>query len=170
VFAVQVSGTGHAGMEATIANCLEPGETIVVATSGIWGQRVCDLSERYGGNTQLSAHKKTTVGLAYVYEVTFNFSHKKTNVGLAYVYEVTLDFSLKKTSMGLAYVYEVTVNFCTQKNNRGLAYLHDNASKPAGCTSEVAATLSPVQGDLITNTAVEALHFGSTHGVPQTHL
>jgi len=97
-----------------------------------------------------------------VYEVTFNFSHKKTNVGLAYVYEVTLDFSLKKTSMGLAYVYEVTVNFCTQKNNRGLAYLHDNASKPAGCTSEVAATLSPVQGDLITNTAVEALHFGST--------
>lgn len=36
-------------MEATIANCLEPGETIVVATSGIWGQRVCDLSERYGG-------------------------------------------------------------------------------------------------------------------------
>lgn len=45
----QVSGTGHAGMEATIANCLEPGETIVVANSGIWGQRVCDLSERYGG-------------------------------------------------------------------------------------------------------------------------
>ena len=46
---MQVSGTGHAGMEATIANCIEPGETIVVANSGIWGQRVCDLSERYGG-------------------------------------------------------------------------------------------------------------------------
>lgn len=47
-YVLLVSGTGHAGMEATIANCLEPGETIVVATSGIWGQRVCDLSERYG--------------------------------------------------------------------------------------------------------------------------
>ena len=46
---MQVSGTGHAGMEAAIANCIEPGETIVVANSGIWGQRVCDLSERYGG-------------------------------------------------------------------------------------------------------------------------
>ena len=45
----QVSGTGHAGMEAAIANCIEPGESIAVATSGIWGQRVCDLSERYGG-------------------------------------------------------------------------------------------------------------------------
>lgn len=48
----QVSGTGHAGMEAAIANTLEPGETIVVATSGIWGQRVCDLSERYQGTTR----------------------------------------------------------------------------------------------------------------------
>ncbi|KAA6421055.1 MAG: alanine-glyoxylate transaminase [Trebouxia sp. A1-2] len=47
-YVLLVSGTGHAGMEAMIANCLEPGETIVVATSGIWGQRVCDLSERYG--------------------------------------------------------------------------------------------------------------------------
>ena len=45
----QVSGTGHAGMEAAIANCIEAGETIVVANAGIWGQRVCDLSERYGG-------------------------------------------------------------------------------------------------------------------------
>ena len=63
MFAVQVSGTGHAGMEATIANCLEPGETIVVATSGIWGQRVCDLSERYGGNTHCSRHMKHKRGL-----------------------------------------------------------------------------------------------------------
>lgn len=46
---LQVSGTGHAGMEAAIANCIEPGETIVVANAGIWGQRVCDLSKRYGG-------------------------------------------------------------------------------------------------------------------------
>ena len=36
-------------MEAAIANMLEPGETIIVGNSGIWGQRVCDLSERYGG-------------------------------------------------------------------------------------------------------------------------
>lgn len=48
-YVLLVSGTGHAGMEAAIANCIEPGETIVVANAGIWGQRVCDLSERYGG-------------------------------------------------------------------------------------------------------------------------
>ncbi len=35
-------------MEASIANLVEPGETVVVGNSGIWGQRVCDLAERYG--------------------------------------------------------------------------------------------------------------------------
>ena len=39
-------------MEAAIANTLEPGETIVVANSGIWGQRVCDLAERYQGRQE----------------------------------------------------------------------------------------------------------------------
>jgi aspartate aminotransferase-like enzyme len=29
-----MSGTGHAGMEATIANLVEPGETVVVGNKG----------------------------------------------------------------------------------------------------------------------------------------
>ena len=45
-----ISGPGHAGMEAAIANLIEPGETIVVGNKGIWGARVCDLSARYGAN------------------------------------------------------------------------------------------------------------------------
>ena len=44
-----ISGTGHAGMEACIANCIEPGEKIVVGNNGIWGMRVADLAQRYGG-------------------------------------------------------------------------------------------------------------------------
>ena len=38
-----------AGMEAAIANMLEPGETIVVGNNGIWGERACEIAERYGG-------------------------------------------------------------------------------------------------------------------------
>jgi len=45
-----VSGTGHGGMEACITNLLEPGETIVVGNAGIWGQRVLDMSSRFGAN------------------------------------------------------------------------------------------------------------------------
>ena len=44
-----VSGTGHAGMEAAIANLVEPGDKVVVGTAGIWGSRVADLSQRYHG-------------------------------------------------------------------------------------------------------------------------
>jgi len=45
---LMISGTGHGGMEACITNLLEPGETIVVGNAGIWGQRVCDMSARFG--------------------------------------------------------------------------------------------------------------------------
>ena len=43
-----MSGTGHAGMEACIANLVEPGETVLVGNKGIWGMRVADLAGRYG--------------------------------------------------------------------------------------------------------------------------
>ena len=48
-YVLLVSGSGHAGMEAVIANMLEAGETIVVGNHGIWGERVIDLADRYGG-------------------------------------------------------------------------------------------------------------------------
>eukprot|EP00894_Picocystis_sp_ML_P002433 jgi/Pico_ML_1/52950/g3583.t2 len=47
-YAMAVSGSGHAGMEASIANVLEPGDKIIVGNNGIWGSRVVDLSGRYG--------------------------------------------------------------------------------------------------------------------------
>ncbi|BDA46134.1 Serine-pyruvate aminotransferase, mitochondrial [Coccomyxa sp. Obi] len=49
-YTLLISGTGHAGMEATITNLVEPGETIVVGNNGIWGSRVCDMAARYGAN------------------------------------------------------------------------------------------------------------------------
>lgn len=48
-------------MEAAIANMLEPGETIVVGNNGIWGQRVCDLAERYGGTMSTFSYARTNV-------------------------------------------------------------------------------------------------------------
>jgi alanine-glyoxylate transaminase/serine-glyoxylate transaminase/serine-pyruvate transaminase len=45
-----ISGTGHAGMEAAVANLLEPGEKIIVGVNGIWGERVADLADRYRGD------------------------------------------------------------------------------------------------------------------------
>ena len=41
-----LSATGHAGMEAAMANLLEDGDTILIAENGIWGQRAEDMAKR----------------------------------------------------------------------------------------------------------------------------
>ena len=41
-----LSATGHAGMEAVMANLLEDGDVILVAENGIWGQRAGDMATR----------------------------------------------------------------------------------------------------------------------------
>jgi alanine-glyoxylate transaminase/serine-glyoxylate transaminase/serine-pyruvate transaminase len=46
---IPVSGTGSAGMEAAIANLLEPGERAVVCVAGFFGDRVAEMASRYGG-------------------------------------------------------------------------------------------------------------------------
>lgn len=43
-----VSGTGHAGMDTTISNLLEPGDVILIAENGIWGERAGDMATRHG--------------------------------------------------------------------------------------------------------------------------
>jgi alanine-glyoxylate transaminase/serine-glyoxylate transaminase/serine-pyruvate transaminase len=43
-----VSGTGSAGMEAAFVNIVGPGDTVVVGTNGLFGERMCDVAERCG--------------------------------------------------------------------------------------------------------------------------
>ena len=43
-----LSGTGSAGMEAAIANAIEPGDSVVIGVNGLFGERMCDVAERYG--------------------------------------------------------------------------------------------------------------------------
>merc|ERR1719230_295939 len=47
-YVMAVSGSGHMAMEASIANVTEPGDVIVVGVNGLWGERVAELSRRYG--------------------------------------------------------------------------------------------------------------------------
>lgn len=44
--ALQNSGNG--GNETIIRNLLDPGERIVIAIGGIWGEKVLDMAQRYG--------------------------------------------------------------------------------------------------------------------------
>ena len=55
-----LSATGHAGMEAVMANLLEEGDTVLIAENGIWGQRAEDMAKRY-----FSAFMKTTSPISF---------------------------------------------------------------------------------------------------------
>lgn len=47
-----VSTSGHGGMEAAMCNLIEPGDIVLVAVHGIWGERAADMARRYGGNVK----------------------------------------------------------------------------------------------------------------------
>lgn len=48
-FTIPLSGTGTAGMEAAIANFVEPGDRVLAAINGYFGERLADMAARYGG-------------------------------------------------------------------------------------------------------------------------
>jgi alanine-glyoxylate transaminase/serine-glyoxylate transaminase/serine-pyruvate transaminase len=47
-FTIPISGTGSAGMEAAIANALEPSDRVLIAVKGYFGERMVEMAGRYG--------------------------------------------------------------------------------------------------------------------------
>lgn len=45
---IPISGTGSAGMEAALCNFIEPGDRVLVAVMGYFGERLVDIAGRYG--------------------------------------------------------------------------------------------------------------------------
>jgi alanine-glyoxylate transaminase/serine-glyoxylate transaminase/serine-pyruvate transaminase len=48
-FSFAVSGTGTAGMEASVANLVQDGTRVLVVVTGYFGDRLAGICERYGG-------------------------------------------------------------------------------------------------------------------------
>jgi alanine-glyoxylate transaminase/serine-glyoxylate transaminase/serine-pyruvate transaminase len=46
---VPMSGTGSCAMEAAVVNLVEPGDTVLVAVNGFFGQLLAEMAERCGG-------------------------------------------------------------------------------------------------------------------------
>src|SRR2546421_10697509 len=44
-----ISGTGSAGMEAAFVNLVADGDVVVVGVNGLFGERMCDVAARCGG-------------------------------------------------------------------------------------------------------------------------
>jgi alanine-glyoxylate transaminase/serine-glyoxylate transaminase/serine-pyruvate transaminase len=46
---IPISGTGSAAMEASVANFIEAGDSVLVCINGYFGHRLTDMAQRYGG-------------------------------------------------------------------------------------------------------------------------
>ena len=45
-----VSATGSAGMETTVVNLVEPGDSVLICVNGVFGMRMADVAERAGAS------------------------------------------------------------------------------------------------------------------------
>jgi alanine-glyoxylate transaminase/serine-glyoxylate transaminase/serine-pyruvate transaminase len=52
-----ISATGSAGMEAAFVNTVHPGDVVVVAVNGLFGQRMCDVAGRCGAEVVPVEHE-----------------------------------------------------------------------------------------------------------------
>uniref|UniRef100_A0A672MJN6 Alanine--glyoxylate aminotransferase n=1 Tax=Sinocyclocheilus grahami TaxID=75366 RepID=A0A672MJN6_SINGR len=74
-----VSGPGHAAMECAIFNSLEPGESILIAVNGIWGERAAEIAERIGTDSVFTRKPGTKI-----YKVVFFFTHGESSTGVVH--------------------------------------------------------------------------------------
>lgn len=51
-FTISVSGTGSAAMEASLANMVEPGDTVLIGINGYFGHRLVDMASRYDADVK----------------------------------------------------------------------------------------------------------------------
>jgi alanine-glyoxylate transaminase/serine-glyoxylate transaminase/serine-pyruvate transaminase len=47
-----LSATGSGGMEACLANLLEPGDSAVIGVAGVFGERMCEVARRIGARVE----------------------------------------------------------------------------------------------------------------------
>jgi alanine-glyoxylate transaminase/serine-glyoxylate transaminase/serine-pyruvate transaminase len=52
-----LSATGSAGMEAAFVNTVHPGDVVVVAVNGLFGQRMCEVASRHGAQVVPVEHE-----------------------------------------------------------------------------------------------------------------
>ncbi|XP_068613873.1 alanine--glyoxylate aminotransferase-like [Brachionichthys hirsutus] len=89
---ISMSGSGHAAMECAVFNTVEPGESVLVAVNGIWGERVADIAERIGANVHTMvktpggyfSNKEIEQAIEKHKPVLFFLAHGESSAGLCH--------------------------------------------------------------------------------------
>jgi alanine-glyoxylate transaminase/serine-glyoxylate transaminase/serine-pyruvate transaminase len=86
-----ISGTGTAGMEAALVNMIEPGDSVLICSSGFFAGRMADIAERAGGRvTRLEAEwgevfepEQISRAIDECKPCVLGFVHVETSTGVA---------------------------------------------------------------------------------------
>ncbi len=100
-----MSGTGSAAMEASIANFIEPGEKILIAKKGYFGDRLVDMASRYKADVSV-IYKEWGEAFSYE-EIKYEIETKKPAI-FAIVHA--------ETSTGVLQPLEGIGNVCRENN------------------------------------------------------
>lgn len=84
-----LSGTGTSGMEAALTNLIEPGDDVLVAIIGYFGERLAEIATRLGANVdtvskqlgEIFAVEKIEAALKQKEYKVFAFVHAETSTG-----------------------------------------------------------------------------------------
>ena len=106
-----VSGTGTAGMEAALANVVEPGDGVVVGVKGYFGERIADIATRCGGVvTRVEAEWGTHIPAEKIAEAVAKVStpklvalvHGETSTGILQPLKDAVEIAHQKGALFLA--------------------------------------------------------------------
>ncbi|TNN40612.1 Serine--pyruvate aminotransferase, mitochondrial [Liparis tanakae] len=91
---IAMSGSGHAAMECAVFNTVEPGESVLVAVNGIWGERVAEIAERmdidilYSGSQKALNSPPGTAPISFNERACDKMFNRKTKP-VSYLFDMT---------------------------------------------------------------------------------
>jgi len=85
-FTCLLAGSGSLGMESGMANLLEPGERVLVAANGVFGERMAEMARRVGADVEVV---RAPVGEALDPETVRRAAHARPPSVLAFVHGET---------------------------------------------------------------------------------
>ncbi len=100
-----MSGTGSAAMEATLANTVEPGDRVLVAVKGYFGNRLVDMAGRYRADVRV-VEKPWGEAFSLAELESALIEHKPTILALVHA----------ETSTGICQPMEGIGDLCRQHN------------------------------------------------------
>uniref|UniRef100_A0AAY4D851 Alanine--glyoxylate aminotransferase n=1 Tax=Denticeps clupeoides TaxID=299321 RepID=A0AAY4D851_9TELE len=106
---IAMSGSGHTAMECAVFNTVEPGESVVVAVNGIWGERVAEIAERMGARVHRMvkapggyySNEEIEQTLAKHKPVLFFLTHGESSAGLVHPVDGIGDICLRHNCLFL---------------------------------------------------------------------